>query len=436
MGILDISNDNALNDIDEISYRPVAVMDIENSEAETIEAAITVTDTHVQVKKEPSERMEKLRSYYAQLGQARDLMEQELSAALGGKAFDQEIENKLYEFSHSWRQIAGEINKYDIKNGKKYGAADGEQYIGMTLTGADYSGQNLSKADFSAANLQDANFKQADLSGADFSGADLSGADLSGANLSDCIFAGARLKGTNFTGANMEGVILRDADIEDAILMDINIDELAIEELQALVEYLAVYYPHKLNLRRINLSLLDLTKIDLRQVNLKGVDFTGLNFTGVNIMELDLSECIITPEQIAQALGRVPSAEELKEILSPKKKKKAKHFYIDFTEFLSNGHFTGWIDLTKGSISTEDLVKAFLKVRKALTHKPNEKDEIIFEKAKEFHAGRLEAERKAYNDEQKRNIEERKAKMRQQHADNRNEKYVPLNINVGRSDRE
>ena len=79
-------------------------------------------------------------------------------------------------------------------------------------------------------------------------------------------------------------------------------DELAIEELQALVEYLAVYYPHKLNLRRINLSLLDLKRIDLRQVSLRGVDFTGLDFTGVNIMELDLSECIITPQQIAQAL--------------------------------------------------------------------------------------------------------------------------------------
>ena len=43
----------------------------------------------------------------------------------------------------------------------------------------------------------------------------------------------------------MEGVILRDADIEDAILIDIRMDELAIEELQALVEYLAIYYPQR-----------------------------------------------------------------------------------------------------------------------------------------------------------------------------------------------
>ena len=44
---------------------------------------------------------------------------------------------------------------------------------------------------------------------------------------------------------------------------------------------------------------------------------------------------------------------------------------------MSNGHFTGWIDLTKGSISTDQLVKAFLKVKGAVTKKPVEKDEVI-----------------------------------------------------------
>lgn len=394
-----------------------------------------------QVEKPVSARLEKLRSYYAQLGKAREMMEQELAAQLAGETVDGEIESKLYEFSHSWRAIAGEINRYDTEHGRKKNMASGEYHVGQNLVGTDFSGQNLANADFSAANLQDANFKDAHLSGVDFSGADLSGADLSGADLSDSVFAGAKLKGTNFTGANMEGVILRDADIEDAILIDIRMDELAIEELQALVEYLAVYYPHKLNLQRINLSLLDLKRIDLRQVNLKGVDFTGLDFTGVNIMELDLSECIITPDQIAQALGRIPSADELKKILAPKKKKKAKHFYIDFSEFLSNGHFTGWVDLTKNSISTDQLVKAFLKVKGALFKKPEEKDEVIFEKAKEFHAGRLEEERKAYNEEQKKNIEERRQKMLDEQNAGRetaskSEKYVPISVNLSRDSRE
>lgn len=410
-------------DVPDIAFTPVANVEILANE------------------KKASERLEKLRSYYAQLGKAREAMEHELEASLKGEAVEGEIEAKLYEFSHSWKAISGEIRRYDEMHGRRKEHQNGAYHVGQTLLGMDFSGQDLSGADFSAANLQDADFKDAHLVGVDFTGADLSGADLSGADLSDSIFAGAKLKGTNFTGANMEGVILRDADIEDAILIDIRMDELAVEELQALVEYLAVYYPHKLNLQRINLSLLDLTRIDLRQVNLKGVDFTGLDFTGVNIMELDLSECIITPQQIAQALGRVPSADELKKILAPKKKKKAKHFYIDFSEFLSNGHFTGWIDLTKNSISTDQLVSAFLKVKSAIMQKPAEKDEVIFEKAKEFHAERLAEERKAYNEEQKKNIEDRKQKMlEEQQAGmekaSKSEKYVPISVNLGRDSRE
>lgn len=385
-----------------------------------------------------SERLEKLRSYYEKLGQTRDFMQQELSKVLAGEADSEEIDRKLYEFTHSSSLIADEISKYDEEHGRPRVQCNGPLHVGQSLIGSDFEGANLVGADFSGATLQDSNFRNAKLSGADFSGADLSGSDLSGADLSDCIFAGATLKGANFTGANMEGVILRDADLEDAILMDIQIDELGIEELQALVEYLALYYPHKLNLLRINLSLLDLRRINLKNVSLKGVDFTGVDFTGVDISGLDLSECIITPYQISQALGRMPDADELKRILAPKKKnKKGKPFYIDFSEFLSNGHFTGWIDLTKGSISTDQLVKAFLKVKGAITKKPVEKDDVIFEKAKEFYAERVESERKAHKEEQMKNIEERKNKMleeqqRGQEQAKKSEKYVPIKVNLGR----
>lgn len=430
----DLQKDNVGLDGD-ISFAPVSNV------KEDVVAEVNVLPERRVLQKPASERLEKLRAYYGNLGQVREAMEAELQAALSGAAVEGEIENKLYEFTHSRKALINEISRLDNLDGRRKGLSDGEYHVGERLSGLDYSGQDLSQADFSAANLEDANFKDANLEGADFTGADLSGADLSGANLRDVIFAGATLKGTNFTGANMEGVILRDADIEDAILIDIVLDELALEELQALVEYLAIYYPHKLNLQRINLSLLDLTKIDLRQVNLKGVDFTGIDFTGINIMELDLSECIITPEQIAQALGRIPSADELKKILAPKKKKKAKHFYIDFSEFLSNGHFTGWIDLTKGSISTDQLVKSFLKVRETIIKKPEEKDAVIFEKAKEFHAERLEGEHKAHIEEQKKNIEERKQKMlTEQNAGlekpTKEEKYVPIKVNLGRDSRD
>lgn len=141
----------------------------------------------------------------------------------------------------------------------------------------------------------------------------------------------------------MKGVKLQEADLEDAILLGIEIDELGIEELQQLIEYLAKYYPHKLNLTKINLTLLDLRSIDLSKVNLRGVDFTGCDLTGVNIMELDLSECIISPEQIAQALGRVPTKDELAKIMVPKKKNKAKGFEgVDISSiFLGDGKELG-----------------------------------------------------------------------------------------------
>ena len=80
-----------------------------------------------------------------------------------------------------------------------------------------------------------------------------------------------------------------------------------------------------------------------------------------------------------------------------------------------------------------------MKAKKFLTGNIEDKDEVIFEKAKEFHENRLEEERKAYNEEQKKNIEERKQKMlREQQVgkevkiENSDEKYVPLKINLGR----
>jgi len=436
------NNSNSDDMMNGISFVPVSEMVDDGQNSSDTDMAKKKSDDVIENKeqsavKKSSERLEKLREYYATLGKVREDMERELEKVLEGTTVEGEIEGKLYEFSHSWHAVAGEINRLDDLNGRRRKLDSSEYYAGQNLSGYDFSGQDLSKKDFSAVNLQDANFQKATLVGADFTGADLSGADLSYADLTDSIFAGAKLKGTNFTGANMEGVILRDADIEDAILIDIRMDELAIEELQALVEYLAIYYPHKLNLRRINLSLLDLTRIDLRQVDLRGVDFTGLDFTGVNIMELDLSECIITPEQIAQALGRVPSAEELKKILAPKRRKKAKRFYIDFSSFLQNGHFLGWIDLTKNSISTNQLVSAFLKVKNALVKRPEDKDEVIFEKAQQFHAERLEEERKIYNEEQKKNIEERKQKMLEgTERATRDEKFVPIHVNLGRGNRD
>ncbi len=251
------------------------------------------------------------------------------------------------------------------------------EFGGKNLENGKFAHENFENANFSVANLKGVDFSGANLKGVDFSGADLTDADLSGADLTGAVLSNAVLKHTNFTGAILNGVVLTDADLDNAILLDIRIDEIGLEDLQALVEYLAKYAPHKLNLAKMNLTMLNLAKIDLKNVNLRGVDFTGCDFTGVNIMELDLSECIITPAQIAQALGRVPNAEELKRLMAPKPKNKAKqHGGFDVSSFfLDDGREIGvWDTLKNKGMSAQklvDMVKAGHKVYRRVVKRPD-----------------------------------------------------------------
>lgn len=278
-------------------------------------------------------------------------------------------------------------------------------FVGKNLEGGMFADENLKGANFSVANLTGVDFSGADLSGVDFSGANLTGANLSGADLTGAILSGAVLHNTNFTKAKLNGVKLVDADLENAILLDIEIDALGIEELQALIEYLAKYYPHKLNLAKMNVSLLDFTRIDLSNVDLSGVDFTGVDFTGVSITGLDLSQCKITPEQIAQALGRIPSAEELAKILAPKKKKKGGKGFEDIATMFQGGKdYLVWDFSKDKGISIETLMKMGKKV---FSHgkKPEVKEE-----AGEIKDDEVDIKAKSHNDELRKIIEERKQK--------------------------
>lgn len=284
-------------------------------------------------------------------------------------------------------------------------------FIGKNLENGHFSGEDLHGANFSVSNLTNVDFSKANLSGVDFSGANLTGANLSGADLSGAVLSGAVLHKTNFTGAKMNGVKLVDADLEDAILLDIDIDDITLADLQELIEYIAKYYPHKLNLRKLNLTMLNLAKIDLHGVDLRGVDFTGVDFTGVNIAGLDLSECIITPQQIAQALGRVPGRDELAKIMAPKKKKKDWKG-IDFTNlFLDDGKPFGVWDATKDKgISIEQMLNVGKKIF-GHSSKPKVKDEDALADVK----NQQEMQAKSHNEELRRVIEERK----QQELENR-----------------
>lgn len=281
-------------------------------------------------------------------------------------------------------------------------------FVGKNLENGKFANENLKNANFSVANLTGVDFSGASLVGVDFSGANLTDANLSGADLTGAVLSGAVLHKTNFTGAKLNGVRFAEADLEDAILLDIEIDALGIEELQELIEYIAKNYPHKLNLTKLNLTLLNLQRIDLSKLDLRGVDFTGCDFTGVNIMELDLSECIITPQQIAQALGRVPQKDELAKILAPKKKKsKGFHGYDMSSLFLGDGkEFGVWDFANDKGISIESLLKAGKKVFRRKADKPVIKDEEALKNVKDVR----EQQTKTHNEELRKIIEERKRK--------------------------
>ena len=261
----------------------------------------------------------------------------------------------------------------------------------------EFGGKNLENGKFANENFENANFSVANLKGVD---------------------SNAVLKHTNFSGAVLNGVVLTDADLDNAILLDITIDAIALEDLQELVEYLAKYAPHKLNLAKMNLTMLNLAKIDLKNLNLRGVDFTGCDFTGVNIMELDLSECIITPQQIAQALGRVPNAEELRRIMAPKVKPKGpKSQGIDLTDlFFDNGKEAGvWETAKDKGISTAkivDMIKAGHKVYRRVVKRP---EGNRFEAAAKESAERKEAQVSNSNEELKKVLEENKRALIEKH---------------------
>ncbi|MBO4294002.1 MAG: pentapeptide repeat-containing protein [Alphaproteobacteria bacterium] len=324
--------------------------------------------------------------------------------------------DKLYANNFSWNAISDVVikegdDKAPLKAMHRKGA--GEDFSGQTLIGAQYAGRDFKNADFSGCDLRDSDFKNANLEGVDFSSADLSGADLSGANLNYAVFSSATLKGTNFTGAKMNGVTLKDADIEDAILLDVEMDQIALQELQELVEFLAMYYPHKLNLKRINLTLLDLSKIDLTQLDLRGVDFTGCNFTGVNIFELDLSECIISQAQIEQALGRPVTPKELKEILAPKKKKR-KLKGLDLTEFFFSVGKAGVWDASKHpGVRIDDIMHAGKKLYNMFLKRQDSDEEILAK----FHNRALKSQEAKAEEKKERmrlQLEEKKMELRRE----------------------
>lgn len=297
----------------------------------------------------------------------------------------------------------------------------GLEFAGKDLHDGKYEKANLENANFSAANLSQSNFSGAMLKGADLSGADLTEADFTGADLTGAVLSGSNLLRTNFTGAKMKGVILAEANLEDAILLNVEMDSLAIDELQAVIEYMAIYYPHKLNLTKLNLTFLDLSKIDLTKVSLRGVDFTGCSLKGVKLWDLDLSECVISPEQIAEALGRVPTPEEMARLLAPKRPKKKEGKGIDMSDlFFDNGKEFGVWDVSREKgLDIGKLVESGMKLFRKSAVKPPIKDEEIIAHIKEEKMRNNDD--KSHNEELKERIRQRKEEELKKRAALKNE---------------
>ena len=260
----------------------------------------------------------------------------------------------------------------------------GHSFAGKVFEDASFAGQTLDNESFRGASLINADFSGVNLKNVDFSGADLSGADFSNAKLDGVDLSGAILRGTKFPKAKLDNVKFNGADLDNADLSDVDLNELSLEDLQALIEYLAKYFPHKLNFALLNLQLLDLTRIDLAKCDLRGADFTGIDFTGVSLVGVNLSECIITPQQIAQALGRPPTIDEMKKLFAPRKKdEKGKGFSgIDWQDFFFNNKEVGVWDFSKDKgISVETLVNVGRKVFRHKADKPKAKENDAPEQA-------------------------------------------------------
>lgn len=209
----------------------------------------------------------------------------------------------------------------------------------------DFSGLNLSKAIMVGARLKWSKFPNADLSGADLSGTNLENADfrfakLEGACLNKAVLTGADLRSANLDGAEMNYIILKGAKIDPAttrILQKwLNICE--IQGSQAVMDsgsmpddlmeadgggsslfHLLDDKPSEKKQERVQrYTGVDLSFADLSDVDLGGFDLTKTNFKGSllsranlsgailinsNLEDCDLTQTIVTTEQLALAVN-------------------------------------------------------------------------------------------------------------------------------------
>jgi hypothetical protein len=147
---------------------------------------------------------------------------------------------------------------------------------------------------------------------------------------------------------------------------------------------------------------------------------------------LDLSECLISPEQIAQAIGHIPTPDELAKILAPKRNnKKNKMKGIDFGDFFDSRGGFDW-DATKSGTDMKKIFKTgkeFIKTfqkgdKKDINDDKNQQSEKE-DKTKENDVDEL---RKSIEEHKRQVLEERKEKQQQEQQE-ANQEVVKEKIN-------
>ena len=139
----------------------------------------------------------------------------------------------------------------------------------------------------------------------------------------------------------------------------------------------------------------------------------------LNIFELDLSECLISPEQIAQAIGHMPTPDELAKILAPKKKnKKDKMKGIDFGDlFDSRGGFD-WdttksgSDMKKMFKTGQEIIKSFQKGGK--NDKEDDKTQTLEKENNKSKKNDVDELRKSIEEHKRQVLEQRKEQQQQE----------------------
>ena len=137
---------------------------------------------------------------------------------------------------------------------------------------------------------------------------------------------------------------------------------------------------------------------------------------------MDLSECIISPAQIEQALGHQPTMEEMKKLMAPKSgKAKNKRGGFDFEEFLRGGRSRLDFDARGASVDTKELIESGKKLYKELTQKEEKKEtkedntEEVRKSIEQYKREVLE-QRKEQQEQQEKTIEQRREQIEETKA--------------------